>query len=161
MDRCALRAILVAVSARGICAISLGDEASELVDELRSRFARARQVAPDKGLQHTVKQVIRLVEMPANSAGAMALPLDIRGTAFQQRVWQALQKVPAGATVTYKELAKRAGSPKAVRAVASACASNTLAVAVPCHRVVRANGDLAGYRWGVERKKELLARERP
>ncbi len=151
-----LGAILVAESDRGICAISLGDEADGLVRELQDRFPKARLVGDDAGFDARVAQVIALVEQPKQG---LDLPLDIRGTAFQQRVWQALRAIPAGETTSYADLARRIGSPKAVRAVAGACAANTLAVAVPCHRIVRTDGALSGYRWGVERKRILLEAE--
>jgi AraC family transcriptional regulator of adaptative response/methylated-DNA-[protein]-cysteine methyltransferase len=151
-----LGSILVARSPMGVCAILLGDDADALVRELQDRFPRATLVGDDPAFDRLVAQVVGLVEAPGLGAD---LPLDVRGTAFQQRVWQALREVPPGATVTYAELARRIGSPRAVRAVAGACAANPLAVAIPCHRVVRTDGGLAGYRWGVERKRELLARE--
>ncbi len=154
--QCALGALLVARSDRGLCAISLGDDPDALVRALQDRFSKARLVGGDAEFEHLVAQVVGFIEAPAVG---LNLPLDIRGTAFQERVWRALREIPAGATVTYTELARRIGAPGAVRAVASACAANTLAVAIPCHRVVRLNGDLAGYRWGIDRKRELLRRE--
>ena len=152
-----LGALLVARSGRGLCAISLGDDPEALLRELQERFPRAELVGGDGGFERLVAQVVGFVEAPRLG---LDLPLDIRGTAFQQRVWEALRKVPAGETVSYAEIAARIGSPRSVRAVAQACAANTLAVAIPCHRVVRSDGALSGYRWGVERKRELLARER-
>lgn len=148
--------ILVAATAQGLCAILFGDDDDDLLNDLRARFPHAtlHVAAPD--FAATVAAVVRLVETPARG---LALPLDIRGTAFQQRVWQALRELPAGATISYGELAARIDAPSASRAVAQACGANPLAVAVPCHRVVRGNGDLAGYRWGVGRKRQLLARE--
>ncbi len=151
-----LGALLVAQSERGVCAILLGDDPEALVRDLQDRFPRAHLVGGDAAFERVVAAVVGFVEAPRVG---FELPLDIRGTAFQHRVWTALQKIPPGATVTYTELARRIGSPAAVRAVASACAANPLAVAIPCHRVVRRDGDLAGYRWGVERKRELLRRE--
>ncbi len=151
-----LGAILVAESDRGICAISLGDDADALVRELQDRFPKARLAGDDAAFDTRVAQVVALVEQPKQG---LDLPLDIRGTAFQQRVWQALRAIPAGETTSYADLAQRIGSPKAVRAVAGACAANTLAVAVPCHRIVRTDGALSGYRWGVERKRALLEAE--
>ena len=151
-----LGALLVAQSARGICAIALGDDPDRLARDLQDRFPQAVLVGDDADFAHTVAQVVGFVETPALG---LDLPLDIRGTAFQQRVWQALREVPAGETVSYTALAQRLGVPRAVRAVASACAANTLAVAVPCHRVVRQDGSLSGYRWGVERKRALIERE--
>lgn len=153
---CSLGTILVARSERGICAILLGDDPDALVRDLRDRFPRAELVSPDAGFEQVVAKVVSFVDHPALG---LDLPLDIRGTAFQQRVWQALRKIPAGATASYAEIAGRIGSPNSARAVARACAANALAVAVPCHRVVRGDGALAGYRWGVQRKKALLERE--
>jgi AraC family transcriptional regulator of adaptative response/methylated-DNA-[protein]-cysteine methyltransferase len=151
-----LGAILVAHSGRGVCAIQIGDDPQALVDELQDRFPRAQLVGGDAVFERLVAQVVGLVEAPGLGH---ALPLDVRGTAFQQRVWQALRGIPAGCTVSYAELARRVGAPTAVRAVAQACAANALAVAIPCHRVVRSDGALSGYRWGVERKRALLERE--
>ena len=148
--------VLAAASDRGICAILLGDDDAELVGLLESRFPNALMIAADADFQDNVAQVVALVEEPARG---LDLPLDIRGTAFQRRVWQALQAIPAGETRSYAELARAVGEPKAARAVAAACAANKIAVAVPCHRVVRGDGALSGYRWGVERKRSLLARE--
>lgn len=152
-----LGALLVARSGRGLCAISLGDDPEVLLRELQERFPRAELVGGDGGFERLVAQVVGFVEAPRLG---LDLPLDIRGTAFQQRVWEALRKVPAGETVSYAEIAARIGSPRSVRAVAQACAANTLAVAIPCHRVVRSDGALSGYRWGIARKQQLLARER-
>ena len=151
-----LGAILVARSQRGVCAISLGDDADLLLRELQDRFPRAELVGGDTGFERLVAQVVGMIEQP--NLG-IDLPLDVRGTAFQQRVWQALGQIPPGETASYAQVAQRIGSPTSVRAVAQACASNTLAVAIPCHRVVRSDGALSGYRWGVERKRELLLRE--
>ena len=151
-----LGAILVARSQRGVCAISLGDDADLLLRELQDRFPRAELVGGDTGFERLVAQVVGMIEQP--NLG-IDLPLDVRGTAFQQRVWQALGQIPPGQTASYAQIAQRIGSPTSVRAVAQACASNTLAVAIPCHRVVRSDGGLSGYRWGVERKRELLLRE--
>lgn len=157
VGQCFLGAILVAESPRGICAILLGDDPEELVRELQNQFPNAELSGGDPAFEQRVAQVVGFVEAPHLG---LNLPLDIRGTAFQERVWQALLAIPAGSTVSYTELAARIGSPAAVRAVANACGKNHLAVAIPCHRVVRRNGDLAGYRWGVERKTRLLERER-
>lgn len=151
-----LGAILVAASPRGVCAISLGDDADALARELQDRFPHARLVGDDSAFAALVAQVVGCVESPTKG---LDLPLDLRGTAFQLRVWHALREIPAGSRLSYTELARRLGLPRAVRAVAGACAANTLAVAVPCHRVVRNNGGLAGYRWGIERKQALLERE--
>ncbi len=148
--------VLVAATEVGICAILFGDERQALEGELQQRFSQATLIPAPHAFAARVNEVIALIEHPTD---AHRLPLDIRGTAFQQQVWQALRKVPAGSTVSYGELAARIDSPKAVRAVARACAMNPLAVAVPCHRVVHANGDTAGYRWGNARKRALLARE--
>ena len=156
IGHCSLGAVLVAASAAGICAISLGDAPDTLASELRGRFPQARLSQGDATFAAQLAQVIALVEDPGC---APALPLDIRGTAFQQRVWQALQGIPPGSTLSYTELARRVGAPAAVRAVASACAANVLAVAIPCHRAVRSDGGLAGYRWGIARKRALLDRE--
>lgn len=155
--QCALGALLVAHSGSGLCAISLGDDPGAMLRELQARFPRAQLVGGDAGFERLVAQVVGFVEAPGLG---LALPLDIRGTAFQQRVWEALRQVPAGATVSYAQIAARIGSPTSVRAVAQACAANTLAVAIPCHRVVRSDGGLSGYRWGIARKQQLLARER-
>jgi AraC family transcriptional regulator of adaptative response/methylated-DNA-[protein]-cysteine methyltransferase len=153
---CSLGAILVAATARGVCAILLGDDPEALLHDLEQRFPRARLVGADAAFEQLVAQVVGLVEQPRIGT---RLPLDIRGTAFQQRVWKALRRIPAGKTASYAQIASRIGAPRAVRAVAQACAANALAVAIPCHRVVRTDGKLSGYRWGVERKRTLLDRE--
>lgn len=156
VGQCSLGAILVAASARGVCAITLGDDPEALVRDLQDHFPRAELIGADTAFEAVVAQVVGFVEAPRLG---LDLPLDVRGTAFQQRVWQALRTIPAGTTASYSEIAQRIGSPKSVRAVASACAANAIAVAIPCHRVVRTDGALSGYRWGVERKRALLARE--
>jgi AraC family transcriptional regulator of adaptative response/methylated-DNA-[protein]-cysteine methyltransferase len=156
VGECSLGSILVARSQRGICAILLGDDPEALAQELQDRFPRATLIGGDAGFERLVSRVVGYVECPALG---LDLPLDVRGTAFQQRVWQALREIPPGATASYTEVAGRIGSPKSVRAVAQACAANLLAVAIPCHRVVRNDGALSGYRWGVERKRALLERE--
>jgi AraC family transcriptional regulator of adaptative response/methylated-DNA-[protein]-cysteine methyltransferase len=156
VGECSLGAILVAATARGICAIFLGDDPNALVRDLQDRFPHGELIGGDNAFEQLVARVVGFVEAPGLG---LELPLDIRGSAFQQRVWQALRLIPPGDTVSYTELAKRIGAPKAVRAVAHACATNSVAIAIPCHRVVRTNGDLAGYRWGVERKRALLERE--
>lgn len=156
LGECRLGAILVARSEKGICAISLGDNPGELLRGLQDRFPAAELVGADEAFEQWVAVVVGFVEAPG---AGLDLPLDIRGTAFQQLVWQALRAVPPGQRVSYAELAARIGAPKAARAVAGACAANTLAVAIPCHRVVRNDGALAGYRWGVERKRALLEGE--
>ncbi|MEY4545834.1 MAG: methylated-DNA-[protein]-cysteine S-methyltransferase [Pseudomonadota bacterium] len=153
---CSLGALLVAATERGLCAILLGEDAAELEQDLRRRFARAELRAGGAEFQQRVTQVIQFVEQPQLG---LSLPLDLRGTAFQERVWQALQAIPAGVTQSYRQVAQALGTPQAVRAVASACGANPLAVAVPCHRVVRSDGGLSGYRWGIERKRALLERE--
>lgn len=149
-------AVLVAGTEHGICAITMGDEPDVLVRELQDRFVQAELIGGDPAFEAHVARVVGFVEAPA---GGLDLPLDIQGTVFQQRVWQALQQIPCGETASYAEIATRIGSPKAARAVARACASNPLAVAIPCHRVVRTDGDVSGYRWGVARKRDLLRRE--
>ena len=156
IGQCALGAILVACSERGVCAIELGDDPEALARLLQDRFPHATWVGGDAEFERQVAAVVGFVEAPQLG---LALPLDVRGTAFQQRVWQALQAIPPGRTASYAEVAARLGAPSAVRAVAQACAANPLAVAIPCHRVVRSDGALSGYRWGVERKRALLARE--
>lgn len=153
---CALGAILVAQSDIGICAITLGDDPEALLRDLQDRFPRAELIGGDAGFEQLVAQVVGFVEAPRIG---LDLPLDIRGTAFQQRVWQALRQIPPGQTVSYTEIASRIGAPSAVRAVAQACAANRIAVAIPCHRVVRTDGALSGYRWGIARKRSLLERE--
>lgn len=154
--QCSLGAILVAQSARGVCAISLGDDPDELVVELQAQFPNANLIGADAAFERLVAQVVGFVEAPQVG---LDLPLDIRGTAFQRRVWQALMQVPVGSTVTYSDVARQIGQPTAVRAVAQACGANRLAVAIPCHRVVRVGGGLSGYRWGVDRKRRLLDAE--
>jgi AraC family transcriptional regulator, regulatory protein of adaptative response / methylated-DNA-[protein]-cysteine methyltransferase len=156
VGECSLGAILVAQSQRGICAILLADDPDALVRDLQDQFPKAQLIGCDGNFEQLVAQVVGFIEAPAIG---LHLPLDVQGTAFQERVWRALREIPPGTTVSYAEIAERVGSPKAVRAVAQACGANHLAVAIPCHRVVRRNGDIAGYRWGVARKRELLRRE--
>ena len=156
IGQCSLGAILVAATDQGICAILVGDDPDALARDLQDRFPRARLEGADADFDRTVATVVGFVEAP--NLG-LALPLDVRGTAFQQRVWEALRAIPAGVTVSYAELAARVGMPSGARAVAGACAANPVAVAIPCHRVVRNDGALSGYRWGVERKRILLSRE--
>ena len=156
VGQCFLGSILVAASERGVCAIFIGDDPDALARDLQDRFARARLIGGDADFEQLVAKVVGFVEAPRLG---LELPLDVQGTAFQQRVWQALRKIPVGKTVSYGQIARRIGAPKSVRAVAGACAANALAVAIPCHRVVRNDGALSGYRWGVERKRALLERE--
>jgi AraC family transcriptional regulator, regulatory protein of adaptative response / methylated-DNA-[protein]-cysteine methyltransferase len=156
VGECSLGSILVAATGKGVCAIEFGEDPDALVRALQDRFPKAQLVGGDPEFEQLVAKVVGFVEAPAQG---LDLPLDIRGTAFQQRVWNAIREIPAGATASYAELAQRLGRPSASRAVAQACASNTLAVAIPCHRVVRRDGGLSGYRWGVERKQALLRRE--
>ncbi|MBD2800055.1 bifunctional DNA-binding transcriptional regulator/O6-methylguanine-DNA methyltransferase Ada [Xenorhabdus sp. M] len=153
---CLLGHILVAQSKKGICAILLGDDPSKLLQDLQDQFPQAELIGGDHHFEQLIAQVVGFIETPEIG---LDLPLDIRGTAFQQRVWLALREIPVGTTVSYAEIARRIGSPKAIRAVANACAANMLAVAIPCHRVVRSDGTLSGYRWGIERKRSLLTRE--
>lgn len=156
VGECSLGSILVAKSEKGVCAILLGDDPEMLLRDLQDRFPKANLIGGDAAFEDWIATVVGFVEAPAIG---LDLPLDVRGTAFQQRVWQALREIPAGATASYAQIASRIGAPKAVRAVAQACAANALAVAIPCHRVVRTDGALSGYRWGVERKRALLERE--
>ncbi|MFL9922749.1 bifunctional DNA-binding transcriptional regulator/O6-methylguanine-DNA methyltransferase Ada [Herbaspirillum lusitanum] len=154
--QCWLGALLVAATDKGVCAITLGDDAGQLVRDLQDQFPRAELLGAEPGFDRLVAQVTAFVEMPERG---LDLPLDVRGTAFQQRVWQALRDIPPGVTLSYAQLAARIGQPAAVRAVAGACASNSIALLIPCHRIVRTDGSLSGYRWGVERKHALLLRE--
>lgn len=156
IGRSSLGQVLVAEGARGIVAILIGDDDAALVADLESRFRGASLQRADRALSTRLAAAIALVETPS---GTVALTLDARGTAFQQRVWSALREIPCGATRSYADVARDIGAPHAVRAVASACAANPVAVAIPCHRVRRSDGGLAGYRWGIERKRALLARE--
>jgi AraC family transcriptional regulator of adaptative response/methylated-DNA-[protein]-cysteine methyltransferase len=157
VGECSLGSILVAATDKGVCAIEFGDDPDTLVRSFQDRFENATLVGDDREFSQKVAKVIGFIEAPRQG---LDLPLDIRGTAFQQRVWDAISAIPAGSTASYTELAKRIGRPNAVRAVAGACASNALAVAIPCHRVVRSDGSITGYRWGVARKRALLTRER-
>jgi len=156
IGECSLGSILVAKSERGVCAILLGGDPDVLARDLQDKFPRATLIGGDAEFERLVSKVVGFVEAPGLG---LDLPLDVRGTAFQQRVWRALRQIPAGATASYAEIATRIGSARSVRAVAQACAANALAVAIPCHRVVRNDGGLSGYRWGVERKRALLLRE--
>ncbi len=156
LSECSLGAILVAASTKGICAILMGDDPSALLRELQGRLSNAAFAPGDAAFEAWVAKVVAFVDEPRTG---LDLPLDIRGTAFQQRVWQALCEVSVGSTASYTEIAERIGAPKAVRAVAQACAANAIAVAIPCHRILRNDGGISGYRWGVERKRSLLKRE--
>jgi len=156
VGKCSLGAILVAATGKGVCAIALGDDPDALLRDLQDRFPKAQLVGGDVDFEKLVARVVGFVEAPMLG---LDLPLDVRGTAFQQRVWQALREIPVGATVSYAQVADRIAAPGSVRAVAQACAANTIAVAIPCHRVIRNDGALSGYRWGVERKRALLDRE--
>ncbi len=153
---CSLGSILVAATDRGVCAILLGSDADALVRGLRDGFPEARLIADDEMLEHALAEAISLVEAPA---AGFDLPLDLHGTEFQRRVWQALRAIPAGATASYTDIARSIGAPEAAKEVGEACAATPIAVAIPCHRVVRKDGTLAGYRWGVRRKRALLNRE--
>lgn len=157
----AIGRVLAARGARGVCAILLGDDDSALIDQLQQRFASSELTRDDVGLQLLLAQVAGLIDLPqsADLGQGANLQLDAHGSDFQQRVWQALRSIPTGATASYTDIAQRIGSPHAVRAVAAACAANPLAVVIPCHRVIKRDGSLSGYRWGVERKQALLARE--
>lgn len=156
VGQASLGSVLVASTAAGVCAVLMGEEPQTLVRDLQDRFPKAELVGADAGYESVVAQVLAAIDDPRRSAD---LPLDLRGTAFQYQVWQALRAIPAGETISYAELARRIGRPAAVRAVGTACGANPVAVLVPCHRVVRADGDLTGYRWGIDRKRRLLARE--
>jgi AraC family transcriptional regulator of adaptative response/methylated-DNA-[protein]-cysteine methyltransferase len=156
IGECFLGHVLVARSERGICTISIGDSPALLTLELEKLFPNANLIAEESGFDASLASVISFIENPTMH---FALTLDIQGTTFQQRVWNALQQIPVGRTVTYSEIAVMIGAPTGVRAVATACAANKLAVAIPCHRVVRSDGTLSGYRWGVPRKRKLLDRE--
>lgn len=156
IGHCSLGAILVAASAHGVCAIFMGDDPKALIQDLQHRFSNAQLIDGDAEFELVVAKVVGCVERPGTG---LDLPLDLRGTAFQLRVWQLLQKIPAGTTLSYSDLAQKMGAPKSARAVAGACAANALAVVIPCHRVVRNDGSVSGYRWGVERKRALLTRE--
>jgi AraC family transcriptional regulator of adaptative response/methylated-DNA-[protein]-cysteine methyltransferase len=157
IGECSLGSVLVGASERGVCAILLGDDPEELVRDFQRRFPKGNLIGGDSDFERIVSQVIGFLEQPHTKCD---LPLDIRGTAFQQKVWQALRKIPAGSTTTYADIAHRISMPAAVRAVASAIAANPIAVAIPCHRVIRTDGSLSGYRWGIARKRVLIARER-
>lgn len=156
VGECSLGSVLVAASGKGIAAILFGDDPEALVHDLEDRFPKSTLIGGDRAFEDVIAKVVGLVEAPETG---LDLPLDMRGTAFQHKVWQALRNIPVGTTVTYSEIAEQIGMPKAVRAVAAACAANKIAVAIPCHRVVRSDGAISGYRWGVKRKRQLLERE--
>ncbi|BAW80382.1 AraC family transcriptional regulator [Candidatus Nitrosoglobus terrae] len=156
ISKCLLGLILVAQSALGVCAILLGDDSKALVHDLQERFPHANLMREDDNLKQLIVSVVGFIEAPEIG---LDLPLDIRGTAFQQRVWQLLRQIPIGQTLSYTEVARRIGAPKSARAVAGACAANQIAIAIPCHRVVRSDGKISGYRWGIERKRTLLDNE--
>jgi AraC family transcriptional regulator of adaptative response/methylated-DNA-[protein]-cysteine methyltransferase len=158
VGQCSLGAILVASSEKGVASILIGDDPEALVRSLQDQFPRAALIGGSEDYEALVAQVVGLVETPGIG---LNLPLDVRGTAFQQRVWQALREIPPGQTASYQDIARKIGSPRSVRAVAGACAANAIAVAIPCHRVVRSDGELSGYRWGIERKRALIDREAP
>lgn len=149
--------VLVATTERGICGVLLGDDKTSLLEDLKKRFPKAKCVDSDHELRKNAAAVVAFIESPEIH---WSLPLDIRGTVFQKQVWKALRKIPHGKTATYREIAERIGKRSAVRAVAQACAANPVAVLVPCHRVIRSDGSLSGYRWGLKRKAALLKRER-
>jgi O-6-methylguanine DNA methyltransferase len=156
-ERTRLGRVLVAANGQGVCAVGIGKNVRELREGLKARFPQAPLLEDSRALRPHLGRLTRYLAAPARR---LSLPLDIRGTAFQRRVWAALQKIPMGKTATYQEIARRIGAPKAARAVANACAANKLALVIPCHRVVRADGSLSGYRWGQERKRVLLEAER-
>jgi AraC family transcriptional regulator of adaptative response/methylated-DNA-[protein]-cysteine methyltransferase len=156
VGECSLGSVLVAATTKGVCAILLGDDPEVLVRDLQDRFPKAQLTGGDSSFENLVATVVGFVEAPTR---ALELPLDVRGTVFQQRVWSALREIPPGMTTTYSEIAKRIGAPRSQRAVAQACAANPIALAIPCHRVVRTDNSLSGYRWGIERKQTLLQRE--
>ncbi|WJR79226.1 bifunctional DNA-binding transcriptional regulator/O6-methylguanine-DNA methyltransferase Ada [Bradyrhizobium sp. NP1] len=156
LARCYLGWVLVAATERGICSIEFDASSDRLAKQLRSSFPQAEIKQAGREFAATIEKVIQFLDEPGRG---LDLPLDIRGTAFQQKVWHALREIPAGQTRTYGDVAQMIGKPRATRAVARACAANKIAVAIPCHRIVRRDGDLSGYRWGVDRKNILLARE--
>lgn len=156
LRQCSLGWALIATSDKGVCAILLGDEVDALTKELQRRFPEAQLAQSDDTCEGLAASALAFIEKPGRRP---AFPLDPRGTAFQRRVWEALRTIPPGRTASYAEIAQCLGAPKSVRAVAGACAANPVAVAIPCHRVLRSDGALSGYRWGIERKRALLARE--
>lgn len=156
ISRSPLGAFAVARTRKGVCAILFGDDRRALLTDLRQRFPQAELIEDAAALKGSLARVVRFVESPA---AGIDLPLDVAGTEFQQRVWRVLRKIPSGTTASYADIARAIESPASVRAVAQACGANALALAIPCHRVVRSDGALSGYRWGVERKRALLERE--
>ncbi len=156
IGECSLGSVLVACSKIGVCAILLGDEPEQLLQDLQDRFPNAELLGGDTAFEGLVAQVVGFID---NREAKFELPLDIQGTAFQERVWRALCLIPAGTTATYAEIAQAIGAPNSHRAVAQACGANKIAIAIPCHRVVRSDGSLSGYRWGIERKRSLLTAE--
>ena len=156
VGECSLGAVVVAASSEGICAIVLGDDAAAAVSDLRERFPDAQPIGDRQGFEPVMAKVVGFIEAPVRG---LDLPLDPRGTAFQRRVWKALCEIPVGSTATYSDIARQLGAPKEAYLVGEACAANPIAVAIPCHRVVRKDGTLAGYRWGIKRKRALLQRE--
>jgi AraC family transcriptional regulator of adaptative response/methylated-DNA-[protein]-cysteine methyltransferase len=157
IGECSLGSILVASSEKGVCAILMGDDPDILARDLQDQFPKANLIGGDSEYEKLVAKVVAFIETPEIG---LDLPLDIRGTAFQRRVWKELQRIPSGKTISYSEVANRIGLPRSARAVAQACGANTLAVVIPCHRVLRNDGDISGYRWGVDRKQALLTREK-
>jgi AraC family transcriptional regulator of adaptative response/methylated-DNA-[protein]-cysteine methyltransferase len=155
--RSAVGAVLIAATARGVCAVSLGEHAADLVASLRAEFSAAAVRRDTEGLRACAQAVAAFL---GGASKTIEMPLDVRATAFQRKVWKLLQAIPYGETRTYGEIAQRAGKPRAVRAVARAIATNPVALLIPCHRAIRKSGELAGYRWGIERKAALLAQER-
>jgi AraC family transcriptional regulator of adaptative response/methylated-DNA-[protein]-cysteine methyltransferase len=156
VGECSLGSILVAASDKGITAIAIGDDPQGLVREVQDWFPAAKLIGGDRDFEKVVAKVLAFVEHPRKN---LDLPLDVQGTAFQQRVWKALRDIPLGTTATYADIAKRIGKPKAIRAVGSACGANKICIAIPCHRVVRTDGSLSGYRWGLKIKSALIDRE--
>lgn len=157
IGKCALGLLLLASSDIGVCAIALGDDTEMLIQVLRNQFPKVHLIETQDALAQMLAKVAAFIETPAAD---LDITLDIQGSVFQKKVWQALQEIPLGSTASYSAIARRIGAPKAARAVAAACAANKLAVVIPCHRVVRNNGSLSGYRWGVARKSALLEREK-
>ncbi|MBT0723151.1 methylated-DNA--[protein]-cysteine S-methyltransferase [Rosenbergiella sp. S61] len=157
LGQCSIGIVLVAQSEKGVCAIYLGEKPVSLINQLLQQFPHAILMGDDSHYEQLVAEVIGYIEQPLST---WRLPLDIQGTVFQERVWRALRQIPLGSTASYSDIAEQLGSPKAVRAVAQACAANRLAVVIPCHRVIKRDGQLSGYRWGIARKEALLAREK-